>query len=120
MAPGERPDLFDRETPTSMEPMIQSGKARHAGSAKREAGDIAPQFRLADQNGQQFDLLDNTVAGKPSQKFRRAVRPRMLYQHRCPVCSASRVARRPVRRWRCRACRESGLEGALEISTQPS
>ena len=66
MAPGERPDMFDRETPTSMEPMIQSGKARHAGSATREAGDIAPQFRLADQNGQQFDLLDNTVAGKPT------------------------------------------------------
>jgi len=54
-----------------------------------------------------------------SQKFRRAVRPRFLYQHRCPVCSASHVARRPVRRWRCRACRESGLEGALEISTRP-
>ena len=54
-----------------------------------------------------------------SQKFQRAVRPRFLYQHRCPVCGTSRVARRPVRRWRCRACRESGLEGGLEISTRP-
>ena len=53
-----------------------------------------------------------------SQKFQRAVRPRFVYQHRCPVCGASRVARRPVHRWRCRACRESGLEGALEISSR--
>jgi ribosomal protein L37AE/L43A len=52
-----------------------------------------------------------------SQAFRRAARPRVLYQHRCPLCGAGRTARRPVRRWRCRVCRESGREGELQITT---
>jgi len=55
-----------------------------------------------------------------SQAFRCAMRPRVLYQHDCPVCGAGRAARRPVRRWRCRACRESGLEGKLAITTRPN
>ena len=41
--------------------------------------------------------------------------PKRLYEHSCPVCGARRVARRAVRRWRCRACREAGLDGRLEI-----
>jgi predicted SprT family Zn-dependent metalloprotease len=44
-------------------------------------------------------------------------RPRVLYRHLCPVCGATRVARRPVRAWRCRACRDAGLDGLLVVST---
>jgi len=52
-----------------------------------------------------------------SHKFQRAVRQRSVYRHHCPVCGASRLARRPVHRWRCRACRQSGLEGTLAITS---
>lgn len=38
-----------------------------------------------------------------------------LYEHRCPVCHSSRLARRPVPRWRCAACVEAGLDGRLEV-----
>lgn len=44
-----------------------------------------------------------------------AQRARTLWEHRCPVCQSRWMAGRPVRRWRCRACREAGLEGALLI-----
>jgi predicted SprT family Zn-dependent metalloprotease len=44
-----------------------------------------------------------------------ARRARVLWEHRCPVCQASRVAGRPVRAWRCAACRAAGLSGKLEI-----
>lgn len=54
-----------------------------------------------------------------SRSFRASVRPRVLYEHRCPVCDASRLARRPFYRWRCRACRESGREGRLQIRPRP-
>jgi SprT protein len=37
------------------------------------------------------------------------------YLHRCEVCHARRVARRPVRRWRCAECVAAGLDGKLEI-----
>jgi predicted SprT family Zn-dependent metalloprotease len=40
----------------------------------------------------------------------------VIYEHRCPVCQTSRSARRPVRRWRCAACAEAGLEGRMVIS----
>jgi predicted SprT family Zn-dependent metalloprotease len=38
------------------------------------------------------------------------------YDHWCPVCQASRTARRPVRAWRCAACVAAGLAGRLEIT----
>jgi predicted SprT family Zn-dependent metalloprotease len=41
---------------------------------------------------------------------------RALWEHRCPVCQMHRLARRPVRRWRCTSCRSAGLEGALVIT----
>lgn len=47
-------------------------------------------------------------------------RQRYLYVHRCPVCQMERVARRPVKRWRCRACIEAGLDGKLEIERGPA
>jgi len=45
----------------------------------------------------------------------RASRSRVLWEHRCPVCQASRLAGRPVRQWRCAACCEVGLPGRLLI-----
>jgi hypothetical protein len=42
---------------------------------------------------------------------------RMRYRHRCPVCQMVRWARRPVPRWRCRACVEAGLSGLLLVET---
>jgi predicted SprT family Zn-dependent metalloprotease len=38
------------------------------------------------------------------------------YDHWCPVCQASRPAKKPVRAWRCAACVAAGLPGHLEIT----
>lgn len=38
------------------------------------------------------------------------------YQHRCPVCQATRTARRPVPSWHCAECMDAGLEGAMVIT----
>jgi len=40
----------------------------------------------------------------------------IIYDHWCPVCQASRPARRPVKAWRCAACSAAGLPGRLEIT----
>jgi predicted SprT family Zn-dependent metalloprotease len=40
------------------------------------------------------------------------------YDHWCPVCQASRPAKKPVRAWRCAACVAAGLEGRLEITAR--
>ncbi|MBK7521696.1 MAG: SprT-like domain-containing protein [Gammaproteobacteria bacterium] len=37
------------------------------------------------------------------------------YHHICPVCHASRIASRPMPRWRCSQCVAQGLEGVLSI-----
>lgn len=46
---------------------------------------------------------------------RARARSAVFWEHRCPVCQATRIARRPVRRWRCVTCHEAGRSGALEI-----
>jgi len=38
-----------------------------------------------------------------------------IYEHRCPICQASRIARRPVQAWRCAMCVAKGWPGRLEI-----
>lgn len=43
---------------------------------------------------------------------------RPVYRHRCPVCGASRSARRRMPGWRCAECVEAGLEGRLEVVTR--
>ncbi len=45
----------------------------------------------------------------------RAASPRVQFEHRCPVCQMSRLARRPMSRWRCRACVRAGRSGRLEV-----
>jgi predicted SprT family Zn-dependent metalloprotease len=42
-------------------------------------------------------------------------RPALSYEHYCPVCQQSWMARRPVRYWRCGGCLELGLKGELVI-----
>lgn len=39
------------------------------------------------------------------------------YQHTCQTCGASRIARKQMRSWRCQACTEIGLDGALVIES---
>lgn len=49
----------------------------------------------------------------------RRVNSSCWYEHVCPVCHASRRARRPQRRWRCAACELAGLAGKLIIRSVP-
>ena len=46
--------------------------------------------------------------------------PRARWEHRCPVCRATRMAGRPVRNWRCGACYSAGRSGKLIITRVPS
>jgi ribosomal protein L37AE/L43A len=41
---------------------------------------------------------------------------RLTVVHRCPVCQSVRLARRPVRGWRCAECVAAGLDGRLVIT----
>lgn len=38
------------------------------------------------------------------------------YEHICPVCQFTRMARAPVGRWRCASCVDAGLDGVLLIT----
>lgn len=49
---------------------------------------------------------------------RKATQRTILWHHRCPVCKATRTARRPVYTWRCVACRRRGRSGKLEITRE--
>ena len=42
------------------------------------------------------------------------------FEHRCPVCQTTRVARRPVPSWHCAECLDAGLPGAMLISRVPA
>ena len=55
-----------------------------------------------------------------SESVRAHRQPEILYVHACPVCGSHWIAKRSVTVWRCGACRNAGLEGRLEISTQPA
>ena len=41
------------------------------------------------------------------------------YDHLCPICQATRTAKCPQTKWRCVACQNAGLEGALIIQSRP-
>jgi len=55
-------------------------------------------------------------SASPGRRPKADARQATLYDHWCPVCQSSRVARRPVKAWRCVACAEAGLGGQLEIT----
>jgi len=46
---------------------------------------------------------------------KRAHSPRFRYAHTCTVCQSIRWAQRPMARWRCTECTESGLPGDMTI-----
>lgn len=71
----------------------------------RAAG-FAPTVRLAECHIQSI-ALPTTAPRSPAS--------RATYRHYCPICQMERRARRPVPRWRCRACSEAGLDGRLTI-----
>ncbi|MFC1499988.1 SprT family zinc-dependent metalloprotease [Candidatus Zixiibacteriota bacterium] len=41
--------------------------------------------------------------------------PKYIYEHTCTVCRSGFTARRTDRRWRCRHCRQSGLESTFQV-----
>ena len=43
-----------------------------------------------------------------------------VWEHRCPVCQATRLARTRVTRWRCSRCRDEGRSGELVVERVPS
>lgn len=49
------------------------------------------------------------------ESIRAANRASRRWEHRCPVCQATRMARTRVTRWRCRRCVEAGRSGRLVI-----
>jgi predicted SprT family Zn-dependent metalloprotease len=51
---------------------------------------------------------------------RRSASDRILWEHRCPVCQATRLARRRVSGWRCALCRAAGLSGELVVRSRPA
>lgn len=61
-----------------------------------------PSVRLADRNA---------TTTKANGVLRR-------FLHRCPVCDFSRIARRPIRAWRCADCVAAGLSGELIVTEQ--
>ena len=66
-----------------------------------------------------FDPKDWPELRLPKAPRRRRRAAAVVYLHRCPVCQAARVARRPVRRWCCAACVDAGLTGELVITRAP-
>ncbi len=54
-------------------------------------------------------------SASPERRSKRGA-PATLYDHWCPVCQASRVAKRRVKAWRCAGCTQTGLDGQLEIT----
>lgn len=61
---------------------------------------------------------DTRVAQRGSARGRAGRRRR--YEHVCPVCQHARFAARLMGRWRCKSCRDAGLEGRLEVREVPT
>jgi predicted SprT family Zn-dependent metalloprotease len=60
------------------------------------------------------------VVESPARSTTRRRSPGLRFSHRCPVCQTTRYARSPVYRWRCAPCLEAGLDGILEITSEPA
>ena len=50
--------------------------------------------------------------------YRQSHGPAPRFLHGCPVCDFSRVARRPMKSWRCADCVAAGLDGLLIVTPQ--
>lgn len=77
--------------------------------------------RASTPHGPEWRRLMQVAGYEPRARFPEHLLPtgtpcsRGLWEHRCPVCHAYRIALTPARRWRCRACSEAGLSGALTV-----
>lgn len=74
----------------------------HEWRALMRAADFEPRARIP------ADLLPDL----PPHRVQRGAR----WEYRCPVCDASRLARRRVSGWHCTACRAAGMDGALVVT----
>jgi predicted SprT family Zn-dependent metalloprotease len=82
------------------------------GSAAAPHG---PEWRsLVTQAG--FEPHVRTAGPSAEQRAPSEGPPTLAYEHRCPVCHTVRYARRPVSRWRCAECLDTGLPGELVIT----
>ena len=54
-----------------------------------------------------LSLVTNSITGR--------VNKRVIYLHTCPICSSTRVAKKPINSWRCSSCVDAGLDGRLSI-----
>lgn len=83
--------------------------------------------RRARPHGPEWKSLVSEAGFEPRARFLpadarfppRSRKPRARWEHRCPLCRAMRMAGRPVRNWRCAACRKAGLPGKLVITRIP-
>ena len=78
---------------------------------------VQAQTPRARPHGREWRELMRRAGYRPRARFRRAgAEPAaVLFEHRCPVCHATRLARRRVSTWRCWACLRAGLDGRLEV-----
>jgi len=60
-----------------------------------------------------FDPVTRLTVSQKSSRSKQSRDGR--YEHRCLVCQFVRVARRPVRSWRCAECVRCGLPGNLAV-----
>lgn len=81
--------------------------------------------RTAKPHGEEWENLMRLAGFEPRVRIPVVVRSqtrtttdRVVYLHRCPVCSLSRRAGRPMHRWRCRSCATTRSQGRLEILRQ--
>lgn len=109
---------FLLEAPESLVREVVGHEVAHAAVAELHGSRVRP-------HGPEWKALMSAAGFEPRVRLPhtelerlppRSRGARILWEHRCPVCQMQRLAGRPVRQWRCAACRDAGLEGALVIS----
>lgn len=97
-------------------PLVLSHELAHLVAYRRHGA-------VANPHGPQWRALVQAAGFDPSVTLSgfdgesaESVNPILMYVHTCPVCHSRRLARRPVRRWRCAECVGAGLRGELMIS----
>jgi predicted SprT family Zn-dependent metalloprotease len=107
--------------------LLEKKRARLNEVLCHEAAHIAAYALAPDQSrvhGRQWALLMTAAGFQAETKIpghKCAEHPRKdeirdeVFEHYCPVCRFTRIARRPVSRWKCRTCVYAGLSGDLKI-----